>query len=103
MDDELAEEEMPRRELARKQRMWEPPATGAFTWIREFAHQAPRGERRTDFAETLCWNPGVATGEDGVVELSFALNDSITTLMRALKFNPPPSAAALANRALPLT
>ncbi len=33
---------------------------------------------RTDFRETIYWNPGVDTGKDGTAELSFFVSDAVT-------------------------
>jgi hypothetical protein len=49
--------------------------------VREYAHQrkpTPSPEDRSDFAETLCWQPALVL-PDGRVELSFDLCDSVTT------------------------
>jgi hypothetical protein len=49
--------------------------------VREYAHQHPAyspGQPRTDFAETLYWNP-VLVLPDGHGEVSFDLSDSVTS------------------------
>ena len=63
-----------------------PPATlhGAFLSVtREYAHAAPSNKGapdRTDFAETLFWNPSITTeDEDGTATVAFDLCDSITS------------------------
>ncbi|MBI3267800.1 MAG: A-macroglobulin complement component [Planctomycetes bacterium] len=55
----------------------------AFTpYVRQYAHAARAGrtpDQRTDFAETLYWNAGLATDANGKATISFDLSDSITT------------------------
>ncbi len=53
-----------------------------FVTVRVYAHQL-RADRkvgdRVDFTETLYWNAGVKTDEDGKTSVEFALNDSVTS------------------------
>ncbi|MDB4624670.1 MG2 domain-containing protein [Rubripirellula sp.] len=53
-----------------------------FVAVRVYAHQ-PRADRkigdRVDFTETLYWNAGVKTDQDGKTTVEFALNDSVTS------------------------
>ncbi len=51
-------------------------------FVREYAHHAtaPLSQGRTDFAETLYWNAGLATNEQGEATVSFQLADSVTTV-----------------------
>ncbi|HJT78560.1 MAG TPA: alpha-2-macroglobulin family protein, partial [Gemmataceae bacterium] len=49
--------------------------------VREYAHVRQPGatpDQRTDFAETLCWQPALVL-PDGKGEVSFDLSDSVTT------------------------
>src|SRR5207244_9158145 len=52
-------------------------------WTRVFAHQVaadrPGGER-TDFAETVYWNAGLATDADGRASFAFDASDAVTTI-----------------------
>lgn len=51
--------------------------------VREYSHQRTSGERselRTDFTETLAWFPVLVT-RDGVAEVPFDLNDSVTSFV----------------------
>jgi A-macroglobulin complement component/MG2 domain-containing protein/alpha-2-macroglobulin family protein len=47
--------------------------------VREYAHRAPTTEGRTDFAETLYWQAGVATDDAGEARFGFDLGDSVTS------------------------
>ena len=49
--------------------------------VRQYAHEHVAGEPgvRSDFAETLYWNPLLIAGADGKTPLSFDLSDSVTT------------------------
>jgi hypothetical protein len=50
--------------------------------VREYAHSnqsIPGSELRTDFAETLLWQPALVVPADGRKEVSFQLCDSVTT------------------------
>ncbi|HPB30785.1 MAG TPA: alpha-2-macroglobulin family protein, partial [Candidatus Sumerlaeota bacterium] len=50
--------------------------------VREYAHKrlsAPADEKRSDFTETVYWNCGIATAENGEASVTFDLSDSITT------------------------
>lgn len=49
--------------------------------VREYAHEHVAGEPgvRSDFAETLYWNPLLIAGTDGKTPVSFDLSDSVTT------------------------
>lgn len=49
--------------------------------VRQYAHTHVPGPPgvRTDFAETLFWNPKLLAGPDGRAEISFDLSDSVTT------------------------
>jgi hypothetical protein len=53
-----------------------------FVAVRVYAHQL-RADRkvgdRVDFTETLYWNAGVKTDQDGKTTVEFALNDSVTS------------------------
>jgi hypothetical protein len=53
-----------------------------FVAVRFYAHQI-RADRkagdRVDFKETLYWNAGVKTDQDGKASVEFALNDSVTS------------------------
>lgn len=52
-------------------------------WTRVYAHAALQDrpkEERNDFAETVYWNAGIATDNEGVAKFSFQLSDSITTV-----------------------
>ncbi|MBI3267801.1 MAG: A-macroglobulin complement component [Planctomycetes bacterium] len=51
-------------------------------WVREYAHAARPGRapgQRSDFAETVYWNAGLATDAAGKASFSFDLSDSIST------------------------
>ncbi len=53
-----------------------------FVAIRVYAHQVRAGRKagdRFDFTETLYWNAGVKTDENGKASVEFALNDSVTS------------------------
>lgn len=73
--DELArdEEGLAGRAMSKKRRRM---------WLRVYAHPV-RGSRpksqRSDFAETLYWNAGLATNAKGEATFTFGLSDSITT------------------------
>lgn len=49
--------------------------------VRQYAHEHVAGEPgvRSDFAETLYWNPLLIAGADGKAPVSFDLSDSVTT------------------------
>jgi uncharacterized protein YfaS (alpha-2-macroglobulin family) len=50
--------------------------------FRVYAHQVRPGRTsrdRKDFTETLYWNAGVRTGDDGTATIQFGLSDSVTT------------------------
>ncbi|MCU0686998.1 MAG: MG2 domain-containing protein [Polyangiaceae bacterium] len=47
--------------------------------VREYAHRAPTTEGRTDFAETLYWQAGVATDDAGEATFGFDLGDAVTS------------------------
>jgi len=50
--------------------------------VREYAHMLRAGRKagdRRDFSETLYWNAGIKTGEDGIAKVTFFLSDSITS------------------------
>ena len=50
--------------------------------VRVYAHQVRAGRKagdRFDFTETLYWNAGVKTDENGKASVKFALNDSVTS------------------------
>lgn len=66
------------KEWGRARRQLAQPAVAV---VREFAHHAEpaaKGER-TDFAETLYWNAGLATNAKGEATVEFDLADSVTT------------------------
>ncbi len=71
MDDERGLEEP----FARARRA--PPAPRP--WVRVYAHAAAADAGRADFAETLLWSAGQATGPTGELTATFALSDAITT------------------------
>ena len=52
-----------------------------FSRFRVYAHQNPRtqGTPRSDFTETIYWNPLLSTEPDGRVTLEFDLSDRVTT------------------------
>lgn len=53
-----------------------------FVAVRVYAHQVRAGRKagdRFDFTETLYWNAGVKTDENGKASVKFALNDSVTS------------------------
>ena len=58
-----------------------------FVTVRVYAHQL-RADRkvgdRVDFTETLYWNAGVKTDEDGKTSVEFALNDSVTSFRASI-------------------
>lgn len=58
-----------------------------FVTVRVYAHQI-RADRkvgdRVDFTETLYWNAGVKTDEDGKTSVEFALNDSVTSFRASI-------------------
>ena len=58
-----------------------------FVTVRVYAHQL-RADRkvgdRVDFTETLYWNAGVKTDEDGKASVEFALNDSVTSFRASI-------------------
>ncbi|MCA8920750.1 MAG: A-macroglobulin complement component [Planctomycetes bacterium] len=77
----FADEEMgamPDADFARKP-MSPPFQQGPFVVVRQFAHTPKPGAERTDFAETVYWNGGTRTNEQGVFETTVSLSDSITT------------------------
>jgi uncharacterized protein YfaS (alpha-2-macroglobulin family)/uncharacterized membrane protein len=49
--------------------------------VREYAHEHVAGKPgvRSDFAETLYWNPLLIAGADGKTPIAFDLSDSVTT------------------------
>ena len=49
--------------------------------VREYSHEHVAGEPgvRSDFAETLYWNPMLVTDADGQAQIHFDLSDSVTT------------------------
>jgi hypothetical protein len=59
------------------------PAHGDFVIVREFAHHVSDNKSnepdRNDFGDTVYWNAGIKTDSNGAAEISFRLNDSITT------------------------
>lgn len=59
-----------------------------FAYIREYAHVAREKKdptERTDFTETLYWNPSILTdAKTGEAKIEFALNDSITSFRVAV-------------------
>ncbi|WP_224243248.1 MG2 domain-containing protein [Hyalangium gracile] len=61
----------------------EPPYEQPVVYIREYAHTVRPGRKagdRVDFSETLYWNAGVRTSaRTGEVQVSFGLNDSVTS------------------------
>ncbi len=47
--------------------------------MREYAHARSPDETRSDFTETVYWNPLLATGADGAASFAFQVSDSVTT------------------------
>jgi len=50
--------------------------------VREYAHQLREGREpgdRRDFTETVYWNAGINTGDNGEAKVSFFLSDSVTS------------------------
>src|SRR6202011_5999009 len=62
-----------------------PPAPPPPLLVREFAHLHPTDPSgvRSDFAETLYWHPALVL-IDGKAEVSFDLNDSVTSFQVAV-------------------
>lgn len=54
--------------------------------VRQYAHVHSAGQPgvRSDFTETLYWNPLLVTDEDGRAEIKFDLSDSVTTFRVAV-------------------
>lgn len=57
---------------------------GEWITVREFAHRV-RDERqpgnRVDFAETLYWNAGIQTTQDGTARVEFGTSDAVTSFV----------------------
>ncbi|MFG0315783.1 MAG: MG2 domain-containing protein [Planctomycetota bacterium JB042] len=47
--------------------------------VRVYAHRNPRSGARTDFTETVYWNPALRTDEDGRATVEFDVSDAVTT------------------------
>ncbi len=47
--------------------------------VRVYAHRNPRSGARTDFTETVYWNPSLRTDEDGRATVEFDVSDAVTT------------------------
>jgi alpha-2-macroglobulin-like protein len=63
------------------------PRLSTFVIVREYAHTAAarrQPNERTDFADTVYWNAGVATDAFGEAKVRFALSDSVTTFRVAV-------------------
>lgn len=47
--------------------------------VREYAHRNPRSGARTDFTETVYWNPSLSTDASGEATVEFDVSDAATT------------------------
>ncbi|MCA8940433.1 MAG: A-macroglobulin complement component, partial [Planctomycetes bacterium] len=83
---EEAEKEVADRDMERLRRVRAEDARARrpapMVAVREYAHQVAKGASkglRTDFTETVYWNAGLVTNNEGKATFSFDLSDSITS------------------------